>query len=149
MRLFLGPEPAGQQGSFMPQGTAIAGNSEAPFSGRRILIVEDEYFLADDRANEFAQRGADIVGPLSDVPEALEFVVSGARIDAALLDINIRNEMIFPLAHALRERKIPFVFTTGYDKSWVRPEFADVPLCEKPLDLAAVAGCLAELLPRP
>lgn len=132
----------------MPQQAAIPGNAGGPFAGRRILIVEDEYFLAHDLANEFSRHGADIVGPLCDVSETIELLASGARIDAALLDINVRNELIFPLAHALRERKIPFAFTTGYDKDWVRPEFANVPLCEKPLDLSAVVDCLAGLMPR-
>jgi hypothetical protein len=82
------------------------------------------------------------------VTDALELLHSGTRIDGALLDINVKNEMIFPLAYALRQRDIPFVFTTGYDRDWVCPDFADVPLCEKPLDLRAVAGCLAGLMPR-
>jgi DNA-binding LytR/AlgR family response regulator len=130
----------------MPQGTAIARNAAGPFTGRSILIVEDEYFLADDLANEFARLGADIIGPLCDVANAIEFLTSGTRMDAALLDINVRNELIFPLARALRQHNIPFVFTTGYDRDWVSPEFSDVPLCEKPLDIATVAGRLARLM---
>jgi CheY-like chemotaxis protein len=132
----------------MPQGTAIARNAAGPFAGRSILIVEDEYFLADDLADEFVRLGADIVGPLSSVADALELLQSGPRIDAAVLDINVRNEQIFPLARVLRGHEIPFVFTTGYDKDWIPPEFADVPLCEKPLDPAAVARRLGELLPQ-
>jgi len=114
-----------------------------PFAGCSILIVEDEYFLADDLANEFARRGADIIGPFSEVAKAVELLKSGSRIDAALLDINVKSETIFPLAHGLRQRNIPFVFTTGYDKDYVCPEFVDIPVCEKPLDIAAVLGCLA------
>ncbi len=132
----------------MPQNAATARNAAESFAGRSVLIIEDEYFLADDLANEFARRGAEIIGPLNQVAEAIELLKSGARIDAALLDINVRNERIFPLADALRQRNIPFVFTTGYDKDWVGPEFADVPLCEKPLDLPAVVNCLAGLMPR-
>ena len=74
--------------------------------------------------------------------------MASANVVAALLDINVRKQLIFPLARALRDHKIPFVFTSGYDKDWVRPEFADVPLCEKPLNMAAVVGCLAGLMPR-
>ncbi len=87
----------------MPQNAATARNTEQPFAGRRILIIEDEYFLADDLANEFTQCGADIIGPLTSVEEAIELLQSAACIDAALLDINIRNETIFPVARALRE----------------------------------------------
>jgi len=69
-------------------------------------------------------------------------------VDAALLDINVRNEMVFPLARLLRERNIPFVFTTGYDKESIRPEFADVPLWEKPIDISLLADYLAGLIAR-
>lgn len=130
----------------MQDSAASARNAGQPFTGRRILIVEDEYFLADDLAKEFARRGADIVGPLGEVVEAIELLKAGTRIDAALLDINVRNQLIFPLARALRQHRIPFAFTTGYDKGWVDPEFADVPLCEKPFDMAAVANCLIGLM---
>jgi len=132
----------------MPDKAAVVRNASKPFAGRRILIVEDEYFLADDLANEFARQGADIIGPLSEIADAIDLLNSGSQLDAALLDINVRNAQIFPLADALRERNVPFVFTTGYHKDWIRPEFADVPLYEKPLDLPAVVGCLAELMHR-
>jgi CheY-like chemotaxis protein len=132
----------------MANKAAVVRSASEPFAGRSILIIEDEYFLADDLANEFTRRGADILGPLNQVADAIALLNSGAKVDGALLDINVRNEWIFPLAEALRERNIPFVFTTGYGKDWLRPEFADVPLCEKPLDLQKVIGCLAELMPR-
>ena len=132
----------------MGQGTPITPTASKPFAGKRILIVEDEYFLADDLADEFSRLGAKVIGPLSEVVEAQEILQSGGPIDAALLDINLRSEMIFPLARALRERAISFVFTTGYDKTTIRPEFADVPLWEKPFDVPALAEGVAELLKR-
>jgi CheY-like chemotaxis protein len=135
------------QESSMPYRPAIASNAPEIFAGRSILIVEDEYFLADDLASEFARRGAEIIGPVGEITAALDLLQSGARIDGALLDINVRDETIYPLARGLRERRIPFLFTTGYDTDYIRPEFADVPLCEKPLDLPAVVQCLAGLMP--
>lgn len=116
------------------------------FAGKRILIVEDEYFLADDLAGQFRELGADVIGPLPELDEAQSLVHSGAPIDVAVLDVNIRDEMVFPLARALRDRDIDFVFTSGYDKASIRPEFADVPLWEKPLDFPAVAEGVADLL---
>ncbi|BAM88910.1 putative response regulator receiver, CheY-like protein [Bradyrhizobium oligotrophicum S58] len=105
--------------------------------------MEDEYFLADDLVGEFRRLDADVIGPMSDVSEAQELLRSGPALDAALLDINLRNEMVFPVARMLRERKIPFVFTTGYDKASIRPEFPNVPLREKPIDISAMAEFLA------
>ncbi|MGJ4944822.1 response regulator [Bradyrhizobium sp. HKCCYLS1011] len=130
----------------MGQSRPITRTGSEPLAGRSILIVEDEYFLADDLAGELKRRGADVIGPVSEVLDAQTILRSGQPIDAALLDINLRNEMIFPFARALRARDIRFVFTTGYEKSSIRPEFADVPLWEKPLDVLAVADGLAELL---
>jgi len=132
----------------MPHGTSVACIASQPFAGRCILIVEDEYFLADDLAGEVRRLGADVIGPASEIGKAREMLSSGAAVDAALLDINVRNEMVFPLARLLRERNIPFVFTTGYDKESIRPEFADVPLWEKPIDISLLADYLAGLIAR-
>lgn len=67
-------------------------------------------------------------------------------IDAAIVDINLHNEMVFPLARMLRSRKVPLVFTTGYDRSAVEPEFQDVRIWGKPLDLKAIARELTTLI---
>ncbi|CAL76122.1 putative response regulator receiver (CheY-like protein) [Bradyrhizobium sp. ORS 278] len=120
--------------------------SSQPFARRSILIVEDEYFLADDFAAAFRRLGADVIGPMCDIDEAQVLLRSGQPVDAAVLDINVRTEMIFPVARMLRERNIPFVFTTGYDKASILPEFADVPHWEKPVDVMSVANVLATMV---
>ena len=120
--------------------------SLSPLTGRRVLVIEDEYFIADDIAHALASRGAEVIGPLADLADAKELLNHDKPIDAALLDINIRNEMIFPVARLLRSRNVPFVFTTGYDKTSVAAEFQDVLLWEKPLDIPRVAHYLAEML---
>jgi CheY-like chemotaxis protein len=61
-------------------------------AGRRILVVEDEYFLADDIHHALAQLGAEVVGPVPTLRGALEVLADESRIDAAVLDINLRNE---------------------------------------------------------
>lgn len=66
-----------------------------------------------------------------------------------MLDVNIRSDMIFPVARELRARHVPFVFTTGYDKITIIPEFQDIVLLEKPLDLAAMARKLTRLIDAP
>jgi DNA-binding response OmpR family regulator len=125
---------------------AIAPAEHAPLAGRRVLIIEDEYFIADDITRAIASLGADVIGPVADVEEARRILDAGTRIDGALLDINVRNEMIFPLARALRSRNVPFVFATGYDKDVLGAEFHDVPVWEKPLDFPTVARSLANLI---
>ena len=98
----------------------------------RILVVEDEYFLADDMRETLSEAGAEVLGPVPSVAEARALVEADARIDAAVLDINLQGEEVFPVADLLRLRGVPFVFATGYD-GWAIPErFADTSRLEKP-----------------
>jgi CheY-like chemotaxis protein len=125
---------------------AIASAVSAPLSGRRVLVIEDEYFIADDMTRALASLGAEVIGPIGEIKEAQRILDAGTRIDGAVLDINIRSEMIFPLARTLRSRNVPFVFTTGYDKGSLGSEFDDVPVWEKPLDIPALVRSLADMI---
>jgi CheY-like chemotaxis protein len=120
--------------------------STGPLSGRRVLVIEDEYFLADDIARALRELGARIVGPVGELEEAMSLVDGDVSIDGAVVDINLRSDMVFPLARTLRARKVPFVFTTGYDRKSIEPEFGDVRLWEKPLDIPAMARELAGMI---
>jgi len=113
---------------------------------RRILVVEDEYFLADDLHRHLVSLGAEIIGPIAHIDDAEAFLKAGASIDGALLDINIKSGMIFSLARALQSRRVPFIFTTGYDKQSLAQEFQNVQVWEKPLDIPRVARALAALM---
>lgn len=122
---------------------------QQPLAGRRIFVVEDEYFLADDIGAAFRAMGADIAGPVGHFEDALRVLHDGSVLDAAVLDVNIRSEMIFPIARELKARNVPFLFTTGYDQITLGPEFQDVPLLEKPIDLPEMAQKLAGLIAGP
>lgn len=111
--------------------------------GRRVLVVEDEYMLAEDLRCELEGAGAAVLGPVPSVADALALLARGPPPDAAILDVNLGGEMVFPVAEALRERGVPFVFATGYDAWSLPPAYAQVPRCEKPFD---VGRCLASLL---
>ena len=121
-------------------------DSPGPLTGRRVLVIEDEYFLADDIVRALTALGARIVGPYGDLDEATEVVERDIAIDAAIVDINLRSKMAFPLARVLRSRKVPLVFTTGYDKSSIEPEFQDVRLWGKPLDIKAMTRELTSMI---
>lgn len=129
-------------------GSDVAPGRASPksLSGRRVLVVEDEYFLADDIVQALKALGAGIVGPFGELDQAAAAVDGEIAIDAAVVDINLRNEMVFSLARLLRARRIPFVFTTGYDKSSIISEFQNVSLWEKPLDIPAMTRELTNLL---
>lgn len=115
-------------------------------SGRRVLVVEDEYFVADDIARELQAHGADIVGPVPTLEGAFGLLDREKHLDGAVLDMNLRGEMAFPVADALIARGVPFVFSTGYDKSVVPERYRDVPRWEKPYRYGDLARALPQLL---
>lgn len=109
--------------------------------GKQILIVEDDYLIADQTRRELERCGAVILGPVPSVDRALELVDDHAP-DAAILDINLDGEKVYPLADVLSGRKIPFVFATGYDTSTMPERYRGFILCEKPTELAVIAVAL-------
>jgi ActR/RegA family two-component response regulator len=111
-------------------------------AGRRVLLVEDEYFIADDMARAFEAEGVDVVGPVGSLEEAMLLIACDNPLDGAVLDINLHGDMVFPVADALAERGIRFVFATGYDRSMIPERHAHVPRCEKPIAPAKVARSL-------
>ena len=111
---------------------------EAPsqdLAGCRVLLVEDEYYIADDLAQRLSAHGAILLGPVTTVEKALAMVQSEERIDAAVLDINLRGEMIYPVAERLIARGVPVVFASGYDQLVIPERFAGIPHFEKPVRL--------------
>lgn len=112
--------------------------------GQRILIVEDEYFVADDLAQQLEAAGAEILGPAPTLERAVE-LLEAEQPDAAVLDINLRGERVYPLADDLKRRGVPFVFATGYDARVIPDAYAAVPRCEKPVSREAVVSALQNL----
>jgi CheY-like chemotaxis protein len=112
---------------------------------RRVLIAEDEYSLAKVMVEEFAKLGVETIGPASTVKRALDLVEHSGPLDVAVLDIKLRNEMIFPVADALRARGVPFVFTTGYSQKIIPDRYKDVVRYEKPFDVAEIARVVAQI----
>lgn len=118
-------------------------NAAGNLSGRRILVVEDAYFIADDLRHALLGQGARIIGPLAEARQAHDVLASGIPIDGAVLDINLRGEMIYAVAEALLERDVPVLFATGYGHEAIPPRFAFVPVWEKPYDYDDLVASLA------
>src|SRR4028119_1400361 len=93
----------------------LAGNPcDASLRGRRVLVVEDDYILAEDLREQLLSCGAEVVGPVACVADALALLEDGSAPCGAILDIGlVENETVYPVADALRTRDIPFVFATG------------------------------------
>jgi CheY-like chemotaxis protein len=115
----------------------------AGLAGRRILIVEDEFLIAEDLAAYFAQLGCEILGPAGSVSEGFRHLEAA---EVAVLDVALRNETVFPLAEALLARSVPFVFFTAYASLGVPPHLAGVGRFVKPASYARVGRALTDRL---
>lgn len=112
----------------------------------RILIVEDEYLLADDLRDELRRAGAMVVGMAATVDAALALIAAETRLDGAILDVNFGGQPAFPVADALHRRGVPFLFATGYDASVIPARFGSVVRCEKPINLRHVVKAIGKAL---
>lgn len=110
----------------------------------RILIVEDEIFVAMAMEDALVCAGAEIVGPVMSVASGLEILDSEAQIDGAILDINLGKELVYPLAEALRDRGVPIIFHTALDDSAaIIASFPDAAICMKPVLSAQLVAMVA------
>lgn len=115
---------------------------------RSILIVEDEYFIADDMARALADQGAEIIGPVGSVEEALELLKQHDNLSGALLDLNLHGRLSYDVADVLMTRGVPFIFSTGYDTPTLPVRFASIPCFVKPSDARDMARALLKMEPR-
>lgn len=114
----------------------------------RVLVVEDEYLIADHIAMTLEDLGYDVVGPVSTIDDALATVRS-QPLDAALLDANLDGVSSTPIAQELTDRTVPFVVVTGYGELALESAVLDdAPRVTKPLVVSTLAGALAETLAR-
>lgn len=113
--------------------------------GRRVLIVEDEALIAMDMEVQLTAAGWDVVGPAGTINEALA-LIGGTRIDAALVDANVRGRPVGEIAEALRARGVPFAFATGYGRAALPAGFRDERLLAKPFAPDDLIAAVAEML---
>jgi len=99
--------------------------------GRRVLVVEDESMVAMLLEDNLADIGCEVVDVAFRLNEALD-KANSASFDIAILDVNLNGDYTFPVAAALRQRGMPFVFATGYDASSLPGAFRGTPVLRKP-----------------
>jgi CheY-like chemotaxis protein len=117
----------------------------SPFSGRRVLLVEDEMIVACLLEDMLADLGCTVVGPAASVDQALAMIDAEA-IDVAVLDVNLNGQMSYPVADALAARGVPFAFSTGYHKDRLLENYRNVPALQKPFHLSELTDMLTKLL---
>src|SRR5262249_11946970 len=107
----------------------------AELRAQRVMIVEDEALIAMVLVENLQEMGLSAVRAYSRVADAFE----GAQaIDAAILDVNLGGDPVYPVAEMLSARSIPFVFMTGYGSASIDPRFAHVPVLQKPIEAKAL-----------
>jgi len=119
---------------------------EQTLRDRRILVAEDEYMLAHLLRTELGEAGAIVLGPVGTLEDALTMIKAEPHIDGAVIDVNLQGVLAYPAAGLLIQRKVPFVFATGYDQEVIPPRFGHVPCCEKPLNLVKIARAIGRVM---
>ena len=112
----------------------------------RVLVVEDEYMLADELRSKLEDAGAIVLGPVGKLEDAFALIAAEPHIDGAILDANLRGETSFGVAHVLAEPGVPLVFTTGYDASVFPSRFRQILRCEKPVSVAKIAQAIGRVI---
>lgn len=113
-------------------------------SGKNILVVEDEYFIAADLANALAKQGATVLGPARDLQSGIA-LTEQQTVHAAILDVNLKGGRSFVLADRLTQAEVPHMFVTGYD-GWSLPdEYRGTPRIAKPFATGEVLAMIETL----
>jgi PAS domain S-box-containing protein len=106
-------------------------------TGNRVLLVEDESLVAMMMGEVLRELGFSVIGPCATAAEATA-TIGSTDVSAAILDVNLDGELVYPVADLLAARGIPFAFITGYGEESLSPRYADVPVLQKPIDRKAV-----------
>ena len=100
--------------------------------GLRVLLVEDEGLVAMLIEDMLDDMGCALACSACSVAEAMTWLDAGGQADAALLDVNLNGEPVWPVAEVLMRQGVPFAFTTGYGELG-EPRFDHAPLLGKPV----------------
>jgi CheY-like chemotaxis protein len=117
----------------------------AALEGVRVLVVEDEFLIATLIEDMLVSAGCVVAGPIPRLSEALDAVARGT-FDAAVLDVNLGGDRVYPVADALSRRNVPFVFVTGYSAAALPREYDERPRVCKPFKMADLLGKLSSVV---
>lgn len=105
--------------------------STSDLHGVRVLLVEDQMIVAMQIEDMLHAAGCEVVGPVGTLQAAITLAHAEA-LDAAVLDINLDGEKVYPAAEELQARGIPFILATGYGESTLPEKWRNQPRLNKP-----------------
>jgi DNA-binding response OmpR family regulator len=124
----------------------VVGIMHGLLAGARILVVEDDALVALDLTEALTDAGAAVVGPATTLAAAFRHATNG-KLSAALLDVRLGSETVFPAAKVLSDRGVPLAFHTGDpDASTLARAWPESEVLTKPASRVAIVGTLAKLL---
>lgn len=116
-------------------------------AGARIFIVEDETLVAMLLEDMLEDTGCELAASVCRVSQALDLISEGkTEFDAAILDVNVAGEQIFPVAEALAKQSKPFAFATGYGEGGLPETWRNRPTLQKPFNISDVQRVLGQML---
>ncbi len=121
---------------------------ETTLEGRRIFVVEDELVITMLLQDMFEELRCEVVSLASRFQDALDKAKT-LSFEVAILDVNLNGQRTFPIAEALTERGLPFVFATGYGAAAVPENFRNAPVLQKPFRLADLERAVRTALAAP
>ena len=116
-------------------------------AGLRLMVVEDEALVAMMIEDMLTELGCVVVSVVASVSEGLAAIEEKAsKLDAAVLDINLGDEKVYPVAGRLADRGIPFIFSTGYSLAGICADYARTPTLSKPFGAKVLETTLASVI---
>jgi DNA-binding NtrC family response regulator len=122
-----------------------AGSETTKTKKLRFLLIEDEALILLNLKSALKELGWEVSGTAAKIDAAMKVARTGS-FDAAIIDINLDGAMTYPVADILRERAIPFAFTTGYGRTAIDNAYSDVPVLQKPFSHDQLKAVVSRLL---
>ena len=113
--------------------------------GKRVLVIEDEMLVLMAIEDMLGDLGCTSITAAGNIGKALELIETGS-FDLATLDLNLNGMRSYPVAEALNDRAVPFVFSTGYGEYGVEEAYDRYPVLNKPFDCSQLTRILTALL---
>jgi len=143
--ILLIPPVAGGQIEDDPDGST--GKPAEQQTKQRVLLVEDEFLVSKVLAMDLRRAGYEVVGPYATLADAMSAVQS-QTFDGAILDINLKGQLVYPVAEELVRRQVPFMFLTGYADINMPDQFRVYQRLAKPANLTVLLGEIKTMLSR-